>query len=161
MNILKIIAHRLVFAALFMIVLSVPALAQAKGSRVLTVNQKVDGFIKKSGFDHSKLAEGVWTVDAPTCVLLIGTGQDVVVVFTNIAKKDKFKITAESMSGILRLADELDYLKFGIDERGDLFVRSEIKTKFINQAEFDDALARVVNGYDKASAKIAPFLIKE
>ncbi|MEO6051610.1 MAG: hypothetical protein ABIP78_09810 [Pyrinomonadaceae bacterium] len=156
----KVYLCNVFFLTLLSAVFCVGATAQKKPGKAPVQPDTVGTLIKKSGYEHQFIRKGVWTVDSDAGPILIGHEADVLVVFMIIAKKGELKLNAEGLSDILKLSDELNYLKFAIDEHGSLTARSESRLRLTDQAAFDDTLVRVLIGFEKAVAKLAPYLVK-
>lgn len=139
---------------------SIYADAQKHPAKVAPNVDTIDRLVKNSGYEYTVYGKGVWTIQSGTNVVMIGGGADIMVAFMAIADKGKFQITAESMLEMLKLGSKLDHVKFIIDDQGDLAVRSDSRLRLMDKAGFDDVIVRVINGYEKATAKIAPYLIK-
>jgi len=156
-----IIVGRLAFVlGALLITFSICANAQGGAAKPAAATDKIGGFIKKSGFKYTEFKKGVWTVDSEHGPILIGGGDDFVVIFMIVAKKDSFRVTEQSMVEMLKLSGDLDFLEMNLDEAGDLSVRAEAKVKLMDQKLFEEALQRVVSGYAEAAARLAPFVIK-
>jgi hypothetical protein len=121
---------------------------------------KIERLLAGSGFEYTAFGSNVWTVEVESNTIMLGGGPDTYVAFMTIAKKGTYQITAESMSEILRLADELDQVKFLIDRDADLAIRLDFRIGLMDQATFKDALLRVSLGHDQGVSRIAPFLVK-
>lgn len=144
----------IVLAAMF-VVMSATRSSQAQSNA-----GKVDGFVKHSGYEFVNPAENAWGIKRPSGLVIVAVADDIVIIGMVVAQKANFKASAEMGVDMLTLAHRLDYLKVGLDDDGDLFVRAEIKVTAMTQADFDDVLKRVVKGSDDAAAKLKPYLIK-
>ena len=142
--------------------MSFSAVASAQGTQVAKspTAVKVERFLAESGFEFKAHGTDGWTIQASTGTVVIGAEGENVVVEMIIAPKGKFQVSAESMSDMLKLAHGLDFLKVGIDPEDNLFVRSEAKIGSVDGPEFNATLLRIVNGHAKATAKMAPYLVK-
>lgn len=157
---LKYSIRHILVAAFLLITFSVMADGQKRPVKPSPKAAKIDRLFENSGFKYTQLGTSVWTVECESNTVLVGGGPDTFVAFMTIAKKGKFQITAESMSEMLKLAAELDQVKFVIDDEGDLAIRSDFRVGLMDQATFKDTLLRVSLGYDQGVSRIAPFLIK-
>ena len=156
----KVYLRNVFFLTLISAVFCVGATAQKKPGKAVAKPDKVGTLIKTSGYTHQFIRKGLWTVDSDAGPILILHDADILAVFMIIAKKGELKLNAEGLSDILKLSDKLDYLKFAIDDDGSLYVRADSRIRLTDQAAFDDTLVRVVSGYEKAVAKLAPYLVK-
>lgn len=134
--------------------------AQTKAAQTAAKSDKLSSFVKKSGFPNKDFGDNVWTLDHEGKTIFIGADSDIVVVFMMLGPVSGIKVNGDSMSALLRLANELDQVKFIIDDDKMLAVRHDSQLRLLDQAAFDDAVLRVVNGHQKATAKLAPYLIK-
>jgi len=159
----RFLARNIIIAlALFIAFSSAVHAQKATKGKVVVKTSKVGLLVKNSGYESLELDKSAWELTSDDKKVLVGTDPDntIVVIFMTIAPKNGYKITAESMTEMLKLANDLDHVKFIIDENGSLMVRSDARFKLIDQAAFNDTVNRVLNGYNLASEKLAPFLIK-
>lgn len=134
--------------------------AQAKPGKTAAKSDKLSSFVKKSGFPNKDFGDNVWTLDHEGKTIFIGSDSDIVVVFMMLGPVSGVKFNGDSMSALLMLANDLDQVKFVIDDDKMLAVRHDSQLRLLDQAAFDDAVLRVVNGYEKATAKLGPYRIK-
>lgn len=134
--------------------------AQAKTGKTAAKSDKLSSFVKKSGMPNKDFGDNVWTLDHEGKTIFIGADSDIVVVFMMLGPVSGVKVNGDSMSALLRLANELDQVKFIIDDDKMLAVRHDSQLRLLDQAAFDDAVLRVINGHQKATAKLSPYLIK-
>ena len=149
-----------ILVTIFALTFSISANAQKAPPKPKSAESKIGTFVKNSGHKSSYFGDGVWAIESPAVRVLIGSTPEIVVVFTIVAETGKYKLNAESLSEMLKLADELDQIKVVIDSRGDLSVRIDSKTQKMDQATFDETLSRVIDGHEKASARIEQYRIK-
>src|SRR6185295_4410688 len=88
--------------------------------------------------------------------LVIATANFVIVGVVVVEKKD-FQVTADSMFKLLHLAHDMDYMKVGIDDDGDLFVRSEVRTRAMILSEFKSVVEGVFSAADRTYLEIKPY----
>jgi hypothetical protein len=134
--------------------------AAQESSPATQPNSKIDGFIKHSGYQYKDFGKGIWGMKGPAGTILVVTTADTLVMGMVVPTQGKVKVTAESMSDLLKLTHDLDYLKVGIDDDNDIFIRTEQRIRLLDQAAFDDLVKRVTTGYERTLAKLAPYAIK-
>jgi hypothetical protein len=137
---------------------------RTQGDKAATI-AKIGGFLKDSGYEYKQASESVWVINhkgksVPNPQTLVIALEDFVIVGVVVAEKENIQVTADSMFKLLHLAHNMDYIKVGIDDDGDLFVRSEVRTRAMNSTEFKDTVERVFSAADRAYTEIKPFLNK-
>ena len=70
------------------------------------------------------------------------------IVGTVVRPKATLDTSAATLLKLMRLSNDLDYVKIGIDNDGDLFVRVELRSRMLDAAEFKKTVQDVI----KASA---------
>jgi len=124
---------------------------------------KIAGFLKDAGYEYKKADDNVWVIihkgkSVPNQQTLVVALSDMLLVGVVVAEKKDIQVTADSMFKLLHLAHDVDYMKVGIDDDGDLFVRSEVRTRALNLSEFKDTVERVFTSADRAYLEIKPYL---
>ena len=128
------------------------ALGQAQCSSTIA------DFVKASGYKfNSYLPKCVWSIsDALTIphdglqgLVLIGEEGDSIVVGAVIRSKAHLDLSSATLAKLLRLNNELEYVKVGIDNDGDLFLRAEFRKTSLDSAALKDAFDRVKGGSQK------------
>ena len=157
----------LLLTALFSVATSAGSVrsVETQGDKAATI-AKIAGFLKDSGYEYKQADENVWIINhkgksVPNPQTLVIALADFVIVGVVVAEKKIIQVTADSMFKLLHLAHDMDYIKVGIDDDGDLFVRSEVRTRAMNASEFKDTVERVFSAADRAYTEIKPFLNKE
>jgi biopolymer transport protein ExbD len=59
---------------------------------------------------------------------------------------------------VVRMNDQFDYVKVGIDKDGDLFVRTDLMLRNLDGQELKQQLQQVANAADEAYGQIKPML---
>jgi hypothetical protein len=85
-------------------------------------------------------------------LILIAEQSDMVIVGTVVRPKATLDTSAATLLKLMRLSNELDYVKIGIDNDGDLFVRAELRVRMLDAAEFKTAVQNVISAGAKAYA---------
>ena len=126
--------------ASFFIILSLhlqlsPAYAQTNAAAT------VDSLIAQSGYTFTKVNSNVWTINytgktLPKFKVVITTGDELVVMFVTLIRKDNFQLTSEAMYKILRANSRLDRIKASIDNDGDVSVRIDVSYRTLDLEEF-------------------------
>ncbi|HXZ29030.1 MAG TPA: hypothetical protein VEG08_13640 [Terriglobales bacterium] len=100
----------------------------------------MDQALGRSGLKYRKVQDRFWfaTCDSKLvadCQILMTATPDILVMGVVIKKKDALSPTPEMLTGLLRLNHDLERVKVGIDEDGDLFERVEVTTKGLDVDE--------------------------
>ena len=83
--------------------------------------------------------------DGPSDMLMIGTV---------VQPKADVDTSQASLLKLIQLTNDLDYAKLGIDNDGDLFVRTEMSLRTTDDASFKQAVERVVTAANKVYAAV-------
>lgn len=127
---------------------------------------KVDQWMKQSGFTYTKATETVWVIKSKGTALaefetFVATNENVVVIGVVMVKQKNLKMSQEALLKILKLNHDNDFVKIGIDEDNDLFVRLERKVRTLDLEEFKACYAEVISASDNVYTHIKPFLIAD
>ena len=82
------------------------------------------------------------------------------VMFVVVAEKKQLKVTPELMRSLLRMNDDFDRVKIGIDKNGDLFVRVDSSTRVMDVQELKDNIEQVAAATDEVTKAIKPYIIQ-
>lgn len=109
------------------------------------------------------------TTKSPTVITIDYTGKkvasikviaaaqdDLIVIFTNPIKKAALSVSNAALMRMARLNHELDYVKVGIDDDGDLFVRADIPIGS-TPAQFKEITRQVAASTDEVYEAISAF----
>lgn len=124
------------------------------------LNALIGEYLKTSDINYKKISETAWIVNYKNEIMLVAAQKEYFLVGIVIAKKGQFLTTSESLSEILKLVHLLDFVKIGIDNDGDLFIRTEQKCKTLEKQEFLNYISIVNEAAQKARLKLNPFIIK-
>jgi hypothetical protein len=135
-------------------------------SQTAQTSAKVDQWLKQSGLTYKKASDTVWVVKSKGNALgdfetFVATNENVVVIGVVMARQKNLKMTQESLLKILKLNHDNDFVKIGIDEENDLFVRLERKVRTLDLEEFKACYAEVIAASDNVYTEIKPFLIAD
>jgi len=122
--------------------------------------------LEGTGLAHNKIRETVWTVpfkgevrkDFNVVVALVSDGS-VVVLFAVLAEKAQMKASPELWQQLLRMNDQFDRVKVGIDGDGDAFVRVDLSLRVLDPEELKANLEQVAAATDEILAAIQPHLV--
>jgi hypothetical protein len=84
-----------------------------------------------------------------TGVLLVAQQGEMVMLGTVVQPKAKLNLSAALLLKLMQLNNDLEYVKVGIDDDGDLFVRAELHMASMSADDFNAAVKRVVEGSTK------------
>jgi hypothetical protein len=127
---------------------------------------KLEELIKNSGYISSKVNDNVWTIDftgkqlPKFKVILSASGKDkdgIVVVFANPAEKSRLPATPNFMMLLLKANHDFDYVKVGIDNDGDVFVRADIPDS-TDGGYFKSVVEQVAAATDQLYGRMKPLL---
>lgn len=144
--------------------LTVSALAQEKPKIDKASATKIVQMLEDSGHTYGKSADNVWVVKfrgntlEDIAVITIGH-ENMLILVAVIAEKKDFKATPELMMKLLRLNDDYDRLKVGIDKDGDMFVRIDLSLRVTDSQEFKLNVEQVSAAADEIATAIKPFMI--
>ncbi len=126
--------------------------------------EKIGKLLTDSGYNVRKTGKGTWVIarqnkEMGVIQVLVASGADFVVTGVIIAFKKNMSASPEMMRKLLKLNHSLDYVKVGFDDDDDLFVRSEMKSKFLDAADLKAEIERVCSYADKVFLDIKPYLV--
>jgi hypothetical protein len=131
------------------------------GLSVAQCASKTNDYVKASGYKVTVAkACAAWFIadalDIPRKdlqgLILIAEQSDMVVIGTVVRPKATLDISAATLLKLMRLSNDLDYVKIGIDNDGDLFVRAELRLRMLDAAGFKTAVKDVISASAKAYA---------
>ena len=134
-----------------------PALDKASASKIVQM-------LEESGHTYGKASDNVWSVKfkgnnvEQVSVIVIGH-EGMLILVSVLAEKKDFKASPELMMKLLRLNDDYDRLKVGIDDDGDMFVRIDLTLRVTDSQEFKVNVEQISAAADEITAVIKPFLI--
>jgi len=135
--------------------------ANAQVKKPNSLNASIDGHLKSSGLDYKKPNEIAWIVNYENETILVGAQDDFFLAGVVVAQKGQFRETAESLSEILKLVHEIDFVKIGLDNDGDLFVRTERKGNTMEKQEFVDYIGIVSRAAKTVRTRLQPYMVKK
>ncbi|ABF39259.1 hypothetical protein Acid345_0254 [Candidatus Koribacter versatilis Ellin345] len=126
---------------------------------------KVQGFLDHSGYAikvltpcQSWMATDVLSVpkgDGLSGVMLFAEGDDFVIVGTVIRTKAKLNLSSDLLDKLMHFNDDLTFVKVGIDRKGDLFIREELRADTVTAEQFKDSVKRIIAGSNKVYATLS------
>jgi hypothetical protein len=130
---------------------------------VSQVATAVGQLLDQSGYTYTKHSDTVWSINRRGNYLsefkvVIGTGNDLMVTFVTVAKKAQLKRSEDLLFMLLRLDHEFDYVKVGLDDDQDLFVRVDSSPRLLDLQEFKATVEQVAKSADEVYGKVRPFL---
>ena len=90
--------------------------------------------------------------------ILVGGDENYMLMGVVVAKKSQMRMSGELTFKLLRLAHAIDYVKLGLDDDEDLFVRTEVRIRLFDLQSLKDAVEDVSSAADKAYLAVKPFL---
>lgn len=144
---------------------SVSALAQDKKLVLDKASAaKIVQMLEESGHTYGKAADNVWSVKFrgntldDISVITIGH-EGLLIMVAVVAEKKDFKATPELMTKLLKLNDDYDRIKVGIDKDGDMFVRVDLTLRVTDSQEFKLNVEQVSAAADEIAATIKPYMV--
>jgi hypothetical protein len=152
------------FALIVLLSLATPAQAQQQPKLDKASAAKIIQLLEDSGHNYGKAAENVWTIRyrgnhlSDFSIIVIGH-ENMLILVGVVAEKKDFNAAPEMMKKLLSLNDELDRVKVGIDEEGDLFNRIDLSLRVVDAQEFKANLEQISSAVDQTYAAIKPYLV--
>ncbi|HVS82498.1 MAG TPA: hypothetical protein VHE60_12275 [Pyrinomonadaceae bacterium] len=136
-----------------------PTQGQTKEAAIAKINQ----LLQQSGYTFHKAADNVWVVNRKGANIgafdvLVAVETHYVLMGVVVAKKDRMRMTGDLTFKLLRLAHSTDYVKVGLDNDEDLFVRIEVRLRLFDLQSLKDMIEDVSTASDKAYLGVKPFL---
>lgn len=124
---------------------------------------KLPQLLEQSGYAYTKAGERVWTVPFRGKAIpefnVIAIYQDgLVVLVTIVAEKEDYRPAPELMQKLLRLNDEMDRVKIGVDEDGAVMVRVDLSARVLDAAELKLNAEHVAAATEQVYLAVKPFL---
>lgn len=125
---------------------------------------KIAQLLEESGHAYGKASANVWTVKFKgnnrddISVIVIGH-EGMLIMVSVVAEQKDFKASPELMMKLLRLNDDYDRLKVGIDDDGDLFVRIDLSLRVVDAQEFKTNVEQISAAADEILNVVKPYLV--
>ena len=141
---------KLVICLAFVMVLG--GLAQAQ------CNPTITDFVKNSGYKFDADPKCAFWVSSDALTIphddmqgsiIIAERGDVVMVVAVIKLKGNLDHSSTRLEKLMRLNNDMLFVKIGIDPDGDLFLRTELRKKSLDAETLKEAFDRVKNGSQK------------
>ena len=124
---------------------------------------KIEQLLKDAGLDPQKKRDDIWVINRHgknigDFGVIVAAQSSYLLVGVLVARKGEMRSNTELNFKLLRLADSIDFVKIGLDGDEDLFVRTEIRTRLIDQQSLKEVIEDVSAAADKTYVEIKPFL---
>jgi hypothetical protein len=151
------------FLAAMVIAAAMLAVPGAQAQQLSERAKEFEALLRKAGFEFRRINPKVWVTDfkgkqGPKVAVISSIDDDMSVNFAIIAKKPDLPTSAEFLTKVVRMNDQFDYVKVGIDKDGDLFVRTDLMLRNLDGQELKQQLQQVANAADEAYGQIKPML---
>jgi len=122
-------------------------------------NTRVGDYLKQSGYTFKPDKTCKYWINQDALAIphqglqgsiLVADESGILVIGAVVRLKANLEPSTANLTKLLKLNHELDNIKTGIDNDGDLFVRSDIPPKWIDAELIKTALKDVINGASKA-----------
>lgn len=148
-----------IFLAVLCVLTSV-AVAQ-KSKPQAADGAKIQQFLKQSRYKVNKVEKDLWTLQNGDVSAVVTVASPDVLIFSIIAEKQEFKANTESLSEMLRVAGNADYVKLVLDKDDSLVLRTETKLVSLTQKNFDELVDQIFAVTEMTLQKLGPYLIKK
>jgi hypothetical protein len=150
-------------AAMVMAAMVIAAPTGGQAQQLSERAKEFEALLRKTGFEFRRINPKVWVTDfkgkqGPKVAVISSIDDDMSVNFAIIAKKPDLPTSAEFLTKVVRMNDQFDYVKVGIDKDGDLFVRTDLMLRNLDGQELKQQLQQVANAADEAYGQIKPML---
>jgi hypothetical protein len=124
---------------------------------------KVQQLLQASGYQSKQYPPVAWTIDRTGSSLksfrvILGVTGDMLIIGVSVAQKAKLRMTPEFVQLLLSFNNTLDRVKVGIDNDGDLFVRTETTIRIMDVQELKVQVEQVALSADKVYEKSSAFI---
>jgi putative sensory transduction regulator len=155
---------------LFVVLLALAAISTCDKARAQSGSSspcatKMAALLPASGYEYKTHRADVWSIafnreHLKDFKVVLSTNEDLLVVFVTVVKKSQMPVAAEFRGTLLSLNHKLDRVKVGLDDDGDLFVRSDCTCRILDSEEFKEQVKQVAASaddvYGKISSSISP-----
>ena len=120
---------------------------------------KVVQLLTASSYQFKTHSSEVWSITFSRESLkdfrvVIATNKELVVMFVIVAKKAQMDITSEFMHTLLRFNHQFDQVKIGLDDDGDLFVRTDSTCRLLDVAELKANIEQVASSANEVHQSV-------
>jgi hypothetical protein len=120
---------------------------------------KVSRFLTDAGYQYRKTGDHTWVIEGQNRKpMLLAVGQEFVVVGIIVEVKQNLKPSADLYFKLLKSNHDFDYVKVGLDDDDDLFVRVEARLSTMDLAGFKALVQDVSKNAETLRTTIAPYL---
>ncbi|MGD9564124.1 MAG: YbjN domain-containing protein [Pyrinomonadaceae bacterium] len=125
--------------------------------------QRAARVLNETGLSFTKAGENIWTVPfegktQKDIIIVISVSDDMLSLFSLIAKKKELKTTPEMLQKLLRFNDDFDRVKVGIDKDGDVFVRIDTSIRVLDKEELKANIDQAAAAADEVYKGLRPHL---
>ena len=123
---------------------------------------KIPTLLEKSGYQYTKLKEGVWQIhfqgkNLKEFQLKITLIADQLIMFVDLASRDELNLNNGLAVKLLELNDAMDTVKFALSEKS-LYARMEAHERIIDLQELKYMFSQMSAAVDEAFPQIKSFL---
>jgi hypothetical protein len=138
-------------------------LAGAAAQSPESAEAKVQRLVAGSGFTNQHPNARNWVIPATGPAIgaykvFVAVAGDIVVIGAVVAHKSQIPLTPAALQELLKCNHDFDYVKIGLDNDGDAFVRIEINSRILDAEEFGKIMKQVTAATDAVYSRIKPFL---
>ena len=123
----------------------------------------LSALLEGTKFHYTRLEAGLWTIpfeghSLSSYNVFVTSNEGVVLVFVVVADHDSFEETPELVRALLRCNVDLDRIKVGIDDDGDVFARIDLTERILDARELSENIDQAAAAADEIYRRIAPYL---
>ena len=122
----------------------------------------LDAMVQQAGYRNERKSDSVWALDfsgktLTTFKVAVALSDDksLVIVFVIVADHSTFTPDAAFLKMLARENFDIDEVKTGLDDDGDLFVRIDAPARILDAQEFKHDVDQVAAAADEVASKIA------
>lgn len=126
---------------------------------------KAARLLRETEINTTKIDDTTWSMpfegkSMKNIDVLAGVGDGILVTFARIPESKKVKFTPAVLLKLLKLNDQYDGVKVGIDDDEIVFVRIDLTVRTLDKDQLTAGIDQVAAAVDLVHAEIKPFLPK-
>ena len=123
----------------------------------------IASLLEKSGYNYTKVDNGVWEVqfkgkNLDRFVVRVVVADDLVLTMARLAEPNALRQTDKLFQKLVELNDKMDSVKFALSSDM-LYVRSEVHARLVDRQELTYMLEQTAAAVNQAYPDIRPFIV--
>jgi hypothetical protein len=124
---------------------------------------KITSLTKASTRKYIAKTDTVWYAECQGKSLqnfkvVLAVQDDLLVTFVTVVQKQQFQVTPEFARALLKFNSRLDFVKVGLDDDGDIFVRCDSSVRTLDNESFGAMVDQVTASANEVYDGMSPFL---